>query len=290
MRRSGLTLIELLVVLGIIGILASLTVVGVQMARETARRAYCQSNLRQLGLAALQYEAASGFYVGPMPAWGFSAQYQIMTQIEPAAYPPYAVLLERQPREVFKTFPRPDLVVCPSDSPADDVLNYVFNNGVGEGTGLVPRTGSLRIAEVADGASNTLAFSEMVYRDPKSENTDYDGALRVLSRTYFDRTEREFLEACRTTHQFDIYGNTLGGLWYRNHRTGFVYDHYLPPGQPSCRLEVGPWLAITTVSRHPAGVNGVTVDGACQFWPESIDSEVWQSLGTRAGGEIALRK
>ncbi len=55
-NRSGFTLVELLVVIAIIGILVSLALPAIQAARESGRRSACQSNIRQLGLAALTYE------------------------------------------------------------------------------------------------------------------------------------------------------------------------------------------------------------------------------------------
>jgi prepilin-type N-terminal cleavage/methylation domain-containing protein len=96
-RRAGFTLIELLVVIAIIAVLIALLLPAVQAAREAARRAQCVNNLKQIGLAAHNYESTnnafppanimSGFWsvsIKP-PAAGWTNNFSALARILPYA-------------------------------------------------------------------------------------------------------------------------------------------------------------------------------------------------------------
>ena len=68
-RSAGFTVLELIVVVGIVALLAALILPAVQQARESARRAGCSNNLRQLALACHNHHAAHGHL--PTGGWGY---------------------------------------------------------------------------------------------------------------------------------------------------------------------------------------------------------------------------
>ncbi len=78
--RRGFTLIELLVVIAIIAILAAILFPVFARARENARKASCQSNLKQLGLGWLQYAQDYDERVVPWSSTGASTGYAFVWQ------------------------------------------------------------------------------------------------------------------------------------------------------------------------------------------------------------------
>lgn len=85
-KSKAFTLIELLVVIAIIGMLVGLLLPAVQRTRESARRMFCANNMRQTGLAILNYESQMKRFPGmgssKTEMCGFSVQAKILPFME----------------------------------------------------------------------------------------------------------------------------------------------------------------------------------------------------------------
>ena len=198
--RRGFTLIELLVVIAIIAVLIALLLPAVQAAREAARRAQCINNLKQMGLALHNYHSAIGSfpmtstaaYSSPPPSspvkWGTWGAHALML--------PY---LEQTPiynainfdwtswqgmggpinHTVFVT--KINSYMCPSDGLVgqDNLTNYFGSVGTTVGflnnansTGFYAYNRTYSIANLTDGTSNTIAYSEALVSNTPGGTVD----------------------------------------------------------------------------------------------------------------------
>ena len=190
---QGFTLIELPVVIAIIGVLVAMLLPAVQAAREAARRNDCANRLRQIGLAALNYESAKKTLpIGrQLPgAWGVHSQ--LLTYLEQTSI--YSTVdFEKAVADADARLLDVAAFVCPTDSTdrlADTPLadnqdgwgrnSYRGNAGsdTGEMTGTwVPKTQVernngvfvtnrvVKLKDVIDGTAHTALFSEKVRGD-----------------------------------------------------------------------------------------------------------------------------
>ena len=316
----GFTLIELLAVIAVITILVALLLPAVQSAREGARRLQCENNLKQLGTALANYEAALRAYPFGVGGGGppgnevnrWSPHSQLLLHLEQAALY-HAINFTGSPwlnpgaylgaanQSALST--RIAGFLCPSDTDRiSDPFNTAHNNyrgcagtlpynlkndspdHSGRNNGTFWFQSAVRPAMITDGLSNTAVFSERCLGDVTSRDPRSD---------YFITDES--LDACLAVAQVtapilsDPYTGS-GARWADGNIVFTRYHQSFPPSKPSCLLG-GTWdfdsqVVVTANSRHPGGVNLLTADGSVRFVKESVDARIWRALGTIALSDV----
>lgn len=126
--RRGFTLVELLVVIAIIGILVGLTLPAVQMAREAGRRAECQNNLKQIGLALINFSTDKQTLPEAVDPNGFTWIAKILPQMEQQNLAESLDMTVSAQGQAFLAT-QLEMLKCPSD-PENDNLTPVQNIGI----------------------------------------------------------------------------------------------------------------------------------------------------------------
>ena len=178
----GFTLVELLVTIGIIGVLVGLLLPAVQAAREAARKASCQNNLRQIGIALHNYHDVHKVLPTGCIEWrAWNAPPSRRQFAWSAMLLPF--LEEQNLHQQInwsKAYDAPEnsgvsktdlpVYLCPSEPdfiPHNGLISYggIFGELIvdrEQDDGLFVNERSFRFGDVLDGLSNTLAVSEDV--------------------------------------------------------------------------------------------------------------------------------
>ena len=279
--RRAFTLIELLVVVAIIAILIGLLLPAVQKVREAASRVRCSNNIKQVTLAMHTYAGVTGHFppayrgTDQNPGWGWLAM--LLPYVEQA---PLASNLQVNqvtfgggattvtPAEVPGGWSRANLTLyrCPSD-PGPDTNPDRWGHGLSnfravagpytyptfspdqDMGGVMYQNSRVRITDITDGTSNTLAAGECVYDKP----TGKLAAVWVGMTGMFDGSVRIS----------DV-------MWWVDDATATVNG--------SAPQAFG--------SRHPGGAMFGFCDGAVRFFKSAGDPAVVRYLAGRNDGVV----
>jgi prepilin-type N-terminal cleavage/methylation domain-containing protein/prepilin-type processing-associated H-X9-DG protein len=280
-RRPAFTLIELMVVISIIAALLALLLPAVQMAREAARRMQCSNNLKQLALALQNYAGIHGVLPPGYVAQPCEVIPDALC-VSNGPFVALLPQLEQQPLYNAINFDRnvflnPNTTIfatglnvlwCPSDPGIDEAVvtemlepiaytthrtSYAgctgtwYNHGrnptrMAQNNGLFWATSSVRLADVRDGISHTIALSEKAYSVLTPGTTNLWG--------FWPSGD---------------FGDSQFSTLYMINPWKKVKDGTLPFTNASF------YWASSASSLHPGGANFAMLDGSVRFLKDSID-------------------
>jgi prepilin-type processing-associated H-X9-DG protein len=212
--------------------------------------------------------------------------------------------------------------LCPTDVPPTQAQvnyamhNYMLNVGSnytvvqhpepplqGVPNGVFYENSDVTPAGISDGLSATIAMSEtyrsipgITFSQNRLNGFVITGNNSSSGPPITDDASYSALCLVDVPPGFQV---TRGSKWHYGAPGHSMYNHRRVPNEkrPDCRgglphssrsNPLWNWLSlnITARSRHPGGVNSMFADGHVQFVKDTIDLTVWQSLGSRNGGEV----
>jgi type II secretory pathway pseudopilin PulG len=305
--------VELLVVIAIIGILVGLLLPAVQAAREAARRMQCSNNLKQMGLALLNYESAHRTLppasLGPTssslpgPPWRHGWVALTLPFIEQANVQNnynFGVHWYDSPNASVIQIPL-QVYHCPSadfgrtatsksaaygqrtaaawDYASVNLSSYApgysgTDNAERRKGVMNDREGS-KVSQIVDGLSNTMMVSECANRPQLWTNRG--------RRTDYIADTSNFPAGTV------VAGETTGGVWAEHQKAvsigGASADGRTTIGGGPCAINcTNDWEIF---AMHPSGAMGLYADGSIHFLSKSTDMVVLSALCSRAGNEVA---
>lgn len=311
---AAFTLVELLVVITIIGILIALLLPAVQAAREAARRMQCSNNLKQVGLAMLNYECAGhqlpvGYIdlpLAPKGGWpGHNALAQILNFLEldnvtnlyhfevrandPLNYKAASTIIptyqcpsdDAGKRTRYGAYSRSNYVFCmgsntmANDMNGSNIINNASRTGMDVSTnGAFQIHAGRRLAEITDGTSNSALASEVI-------SGKVDNAATWDARGLWVWWQ---MGASSYTHLNTPNSNVADAMYNANGDVECVDTDDMP-----CDTSKGGAMDrfhAAARSRHPGGVNLVFCDGHVSFANDTIDQTIWRAVGGVNDGKV----